>query len=58
MLGTENSKEALESAIKELEEIKYLLVLADAEKFNKNLILRRIHYLNILVQVDFHSESN
>ena len=28
------------------------------EKFNKNLILRRIHYLNILVQVDFHSESN
>ena len=39
MLGTENSKEALESAIKELEEIKYLLVLADAEKFNKNFAI-------------------
>ena len=39
MLGIENSKEALESAIKELEEIKYILVLADSEKFNKNFAI-------------------
>lgn len=39
ILGIDNSQEALETAIKELEEIKYLLVLADPEKFNKNFAI-------------------
>lgn len=38
-LGIDNSKEAFEAAIKELEEVKYLLVFADLEKLNKRVAL-------------------
>lgn len=38
-LGIDNSKEAFEAAIKELEEVKYLLVFADLEKLNKRIAI-------------------
>lgn len=38
-LGIDNSKKAFEAAIKELEEVKYLIVFADLENLNKRIAL-------------------
>lgn len=36
-LGITNSKQVFETAIKELEEVKYILILADSEKFDRKV---------------------